>query len=126
MTRVYIPLTLAGLADLQASGTLAPPLRAHAVTDAVREEWAGASEEEWEYEALNLAADDCPPGRRVVVAADVSVVRPDDPEDPTLVVVEHEVPLRRVAAVHADLTEVDATQEEDLRWFATQEIPDLL
>lgn len=135
-TRIYVPTTLASLAEVLRSGELAAPVHAHAVTDAVRAEWADSSEEEWEYEALCLAADDCADlwgpddvRRRVVLAADVPDAEradPDNPGDPTAVVVDQPVPMRRIAAAHADLTVDDAVADEDLRWFATQEIPDLL
>jgi hypothetical protein len=135
-TRIYVPTTLARLAAVVESGEIPAPVHAHAVTDAVRAEWAESSEEEWEYEVLGLAADDCADlwgpddvRRRVVLAADVSDAEradPDNPGDPTAVIVDHAVPVRRIAAAHADLTTDDAEADDDLRWFASQEIPDLL
>jgi hypothetical protein len=38
------------------------------------------------------------------------------------------VPLKRVVAVHADPADrpADADPDDDLAWYATQEVPDLL
>ena len=137
MIRAYVPTTLGGLREVVASGQLAAPVAAHAVTDAVRAEWRESSEEEWEYEALCLAADDCAElwaehdvRRRVVLALDLddADVEPisDDRSDPTQVRLLASVPLRRVAAIHADLSEADAARQDDLCWFATQEVDQLL
>lgn len=137
MIRAYVPTTMRGLAALSAFGEIAAVPLAHAVTDAVRAEWRESSEEEWEYEALCLAADDCAEAwtaddvrRRVVLAvdlddADVERAGGDDP-DPTQVRVSGAVPLRRVAAIHADLSVEDAERGDDLCWFATQELHLLL
>lgn len=133
--RVYVPTTLAGLAALVDAGELPGPFVAHAVTDAVRAEWADSSEEEWEYEALCLAADDCADlweevpaerRRRVVVALDVPAATTADDDDPTLVRVTDAAPLRWVAAVHADLSAADAAADDDLCWFAASEVDQLL
>ena len=71
--------------------------------------------EEAEYAALMTAADasaelllDGAPGRRVVLAADV-------------VELAGAVPKKLWAAVHVD-TEDDADPDDDLAWYATQEI----
>ena len=117
--RVYQPSTLALLAEQHAAGSVE-------VTDeAVLPESDG---EEDEYAALMTAADastarqagDGPGagGRRVVVVVEVG-------EAPTT---GDRVPWRRVVAVHAD-TEArpaDADPDDDLGWFATQEVPHLL
>ncbi|MGI9156430.1 MAG: DUF6912 family protein [Marmoricola sp.] len=129
-TRVYLPATLEALASFVAAGQVGPaPLNAHAVTDELRMQWAGGSEEEWEYAALSAAAEACTAGRRVVLAADVEGVRraPDqDSAEVTAVVLDEPLPMRLVAAVQADLSEADAQAGEELCWFAVQEIPDLL
>jgi hypothetical protein len=130
--RVYLPVTSSGLATLVAEGRLDGPLRAHAVTDALRAEWSDGDDEAWEYAALMAAAatsaelrgsGDRP--RRFVIAADVPSVVPVAGDDPTLVDVAADVPLRNVAAAHVD-TEDHAADDEDLAWFATQEIAHLL
>ena len=79
--RVYVPLTLSGLAEAHRTGELGPgPLDAYAVTPALREWYVSDDIEELEYAALSraalaslrlLAADPGAPRRRVVVAVDV-------------------------------------------------------
>src|SRR5579863_4236177 len=79
--RVYLPSTLPGLADILAHAEIGPaPLRAFAVTPALREAYASGDDEELEYVAMLaagrqslrlLAADPDAPRRRVVLAADV-------------------------------------------------------
>jgi ABC-type Fe3+ transport system substrate-binding protein len=126
--RVYVPATSSLLASLVAEGRLAGPMRAHAVTDALQADWPEGDEESWEYAALMAAAaasaqlrgsGDRP--RRCVVAADVPAVAPVAGEDPTLVDVAADVVWKNVAAAHLDTTD-DADEDDDLAWFATQEI----
>ncbi|KPI06995.1 hypothetical protein OV450_3629 [Actinobacteria bacterium OV450] len=79
--RVYVPLTLLGLAEAHKAGELGPaPLRAYAVTPGLREWYVSDDLEELEYAALGraataslrlLAAQDGAPRKRVVVAVDV-------------------------------------------------------
>ncbi|MDO9458242.1 hypothetical protein [Nocardioides sp.] len=111
MTRIYLPTTLDRLRAAWAAGSLEPG------DDVVVAE---GDDEESEYAALMTAADASTallagPGRRVVVVADVG-----DPQ--------HPVPLKRVVAVHADTADrpADADPDDDLAWYATQEVPDLL
>lgn len=133
--RIYLPVTSRSLARLVAEGRLDGPFRAHAVTDALRSEWDGGDEESWEYAALMAAAatsaslresGDAP--RRYVVAADVPSVVPVPGDDPTLVDVAADLPWKNVAAAHVDTQDrgEGADQDDDLAWFATQEIPHLL
>ena len=113
--RVYLPATLPGLADLLRKAEIGPaPLRAFAVTPALREWYASGDLEELEYVAMTHAAraslrllvdDPQAPRRRVVLAADV----PDQQVgtnagfgEPTLVEVLAPVPLARVVAGHVD------------------------
>jgi hypothetical protein len=130
--RIYLPVTSGLLARLVAEGRLDGPFRAHGVTDALRVEWAGGDEESWEYAALMAAAvtsagmrggGDLP--RRYVVAADVPSVVPVPGDDPTLVDVGADIVWRNVASAHVD-TRDDADADDDLAWYATQEIPHLL
>ena len=106
--RVYVPTTLSGLAGFVDAGVV--PGSAEHLT-------AADDSEEAEYDALMTAAASSAalregPGRRVVVVAEVA-----DPAG--------DIALERVVAVHVD-TEDDADEDDDLAWFATQEIPDLL
>lgn len=151
--RVFVPVTSSGLAALVADGRLSGPLRAHAVTDAIREVWPEGSDEEWEYAAqaaagvdsLALRGDGDQP-RRLVLAVDVPDVAPLAHEsEPTLVEVTADVPWKRVASAHVDVVdlpaaavaaylsgeelpdEVDGVEiDHDLAWFATQEIRTLV
>jgi hypothetical protein len=111
--RAYVATTGHRLREAVEAGELGPaPLRAHAVTAALRAELANADEEEWEYAACAAAAQasldllaagsgDDPP-RRVVVAVDAPRAQATAAEDPTAVRLDEPVPMARVAAVLAD------------------------
>jgi hypothetical protein len=110
--RRYQPSTFPGLAAAWSTGRVEPD------DDAVLAE---GDSEEHEYAALMTAADlsqervaDLSDGlrRRVVVVV----------EAPSA---EAVVPLRDVVAVHADTAD-DADPDDDLAWYATQEVPQLL
>ncbi len=103
MSRVYVPTTLDGLAGFVA-GAAVPADAERFVAD--------GPEEEDEYLALMSAADGCPDQRRrVVVVADVA----GD--------VDGAVAWREVVAVHADAAErADVDADDDLGWFAVQEV----
>lgn len=110
--RVYVPATLALLADYRDLGQV----------PAAAERLVAADEsEDAEYDALEAAAEASAllvgaHGRRVVVVAEVS-----DP-DATFA-------MDRVVAVHADTEQQTLSAAHDLPdlgWFATQEIGDLL
>jgi len=122
--RVYVPATLRGLAGAHenaraADGLGATPLRAYAVTPALREWYVSDDIEELEYAAMAraaqaslrlLAEDPEAPRRRVVVAADVpdGAVKTDrDAEYATAaalgaVLLVDGLPLAKAAAVHVD------------------------
>ncbi|MEU3148108.1 MULTISPECIES: hypothetical protein [unclassified Streptomyces] len=117
--RVYVPLTLSGLAEAYRTGELgAGPLPAYGVTPALREWYRSEDIEELEYAALGraalaslrlLAADAGAPRRRVVVAVDV----PDraasaDPAGPGELRVDGPVRLDRAAAVHVDAADAES------------------
>ncbi len=108
MTRVYVPASLDLLAAWLADGSV--PWPGDPVT-------SPDDDEESEYAALMAAADLSAEliggsGRRVVVVAEV--VTEGEP-----------IALRRVVAAHADLEDF-RDPDDDLAWFATQEIPDLI
>src|SRR3954463_15624875 len=117
--RVYVPLTLPGLAEAHRTGELGPaPLTAYAVTPALREWYLSDDIEELEYAALNRAAQASlrllavhpdVARRRTVIAVDVpdADVRfdPDRALDPAAlgeVRLSKRVPLADAAAVHLD------------------------
>jgi hypothetical protein len=117
--RVYLPSTLLGLADILAKGEAGPaPLRAFAVTPALREAYASGDDEELEYVAMLAAAkqslrllqtDPAAPRRRVVLAADV----PDAEvswhaydDDPAAAMVGGAIAVAAIASGHVD--ELDA------------------
>ena len=117
--RLYVPATLDLLAQWQAAGQVPPgePGAASAFE-------APDTSEEGEYAALMAAADastallsagGAASGRRVVLVAETTAG--DGP-----------VPAAEWVALHADVGDrpVGADPDEDLGWFATQEIPDLL
>ncbi len=117
MTRLYVPATLPLLATLHHAGSL------QVGNDAVI---AADDSEDAEYDALVTAAEtsaslaaelDSGQRRRVVLVAEVAT----DGD---------RISLADVVAVHADAVDVPAGADpddlEDLGWYATQEIPDLL
>ncbi|MGA5871930.1 DUF6912 family protein [Streptomyces cinereoruber] len=117
--RVYVPLTLPGLAQAHKAGELGPgPLTAYAVTPALREWYVSDDIEELEYAALGraaaaslrlLAADPGAPRRRIVVAVDVADGdAATDPDEIGAVRIAGAVPLSKAAAVHADADDAEA------------------
>ena len=131
---MYIPSSLAGLAQLTEDGGIGPaPVRAHGVTQWLRQSWPEADEDEWAYAALMAAADDSAAAltpedipRRLVLVAEVDDVTEEG--ESTGVSVDTAIALRRLDAVLADTGDVDPTSTDlgDLGWFGVQEIPDLL
>ncbi|GGS65294.1 hypothetical protein AB0E75_25530 [Streptomyces griseoviridis] len=123
--RVYVPLTLPGLAEAHRSGHLGSgPFTAYAVTPALREWYLSDDIEELEYAALGraalaslrlLAGDPGAARRRVVVAVDVpdGTAQGDpgrglDPAALGQVRVAGSVPLAKAAAVHVDSSDAEA------------------
>ena len=133
-TRVYVAVTRALLAELAQVGKLVGPRLAHAVTPRLRAAWPGVDEEELEYVALGAAADASltirgpgDPARRHVIAADVFL---DDSglganADVATEVVIGDMSWPNVASIHVDLQDV-IDLEDDLAWFAPQELVNLL
>ncbi|MFI5616963.1 DUF6912 family protein [Streptomyces sp. NPDC051567] len=121
--RVYVPLTLPGLAAAHQAGELGPaPLRAYAVTPGLREWYVSEDLEELEYAALGraaaaslrlLAEDPDAPRRRVVVAVDVAdraatAVPALDEATLGQVALADAVRLAVAAAVHLDADDAEA------------------
>ncbi|GGS03622.1 hypothetical protein GCM10010284_40860 [Streptomyces rubiginosohelvolus] len=122
--RVYVPLTLSGLAAAHGAGEVGPgPLTAYAVTPGLREWYVSDDIEELEYAALNRAAaaslrmiagnpDEV--RRRVVVAVDVpdgsAVADPDNGLSAASlgeVQIAAALPLAKAAAVHVDADDAE-------------------
>ncbi len=120
--RVYVPLDFAGLERLSTVGELGPPpLSAYAATPALGEVHGSDDVEELEYAAMVLAGSRAWAVPVVVVAADSGSVRVDRAAEPGAVVVTEPVPLAAVASIH-----VAETAEEELAWYAPQELAQLL
>ncbi|MGH3266625.1 MAG: DUF6912 family protein, partial [Trebonia sp.] len=113
--RVYLPSTMPGLAGILANGEVGQvPLRAFAVTPALREAYASGDDEELEYMAMLaaakqslrlLAADPAAPRRRVVLAADAPDAQVgwhayDD--EPAAATVNAAVTVAAIASGHVD------------------------
>lgn len=122
--RVYVPMTLSGLADAYKAGEVGSgPLDAYAVTPALREWYLSDNLEELEYAALSraaqaslrlLATDPQAARRRVVVAADVPDGSAQSDPDRGLdagalgeVRCPGPVPFGKVAAVHVDAPDAE-------------------
>ena len=107
--RIYVPATVDLLRQWSSTGVVP--------TTAERFEAPGEDEES-EYAALVAAAEESAAllsgaGRRVVVVGEVA-----DPDAA--------LPFTDVAAVHADLRDGSSADGEELAWFATQELDQLL
>ena len=136
MTRIYIPLNASGLRKLDTDRALGgAPFLAHAVTEAVRASAPTAGQDEWEYAALNDAAQSSvslfPSGesRRIVAAADVTpeLVDPATAADVTVesaVSISDSVALNRIASFHVDAD--DASEDDDLLWYDVTELSAIL
>ncbi len=137
--RVYVPLTLSGLAEAHKAGELGPgPLTAYGVTPGLREWYVSDDIEELEYAALSRAAagslrlisiDPDADRRRVVVAVDVrdedASADPDRSLDASSVGevrIATAVPLAKAAAVHVDADDAvaDVTAAVDALGAADQ------
>ena len=112
-TRVYVPADRARLAAWHAAG---------AVPAEVERVLAPADDEDTEYDALMTAAELAAglgpeSGRRVVVVAETDEAA-----------AEGAIAANAWVAVHCDVADrsPDADPDDDLAWFAIQEIPDLL
>lgn len=135
LTRVYLPLSAAGLRRLAQARTL-EPAPAFAVTEEVRAADPTGDEEAWEYAALADAVDaagelrEGEDGRRVVAAADVeeTAVGPaaGTPDlAPSAVTVSEVVPLSAVVSFHVD-EDTGAEDLDDLLWYDVTELDEVV
>ena len=135
LTRIYIPLNAPGLRSLGSDGAIGDaPFLAHAVTEAVRAAASTAGQDEWEYTALNDAAQSSaslltPGERRLIVAA--ADVKPDlvgsAPGGPTVesaVSLAESVELSWIASFHVD--DDDGSEDDELLWYDVTELPFIL
>lgn len=131
--RVYVPLTSRELARLVQDRRLPGPRGGHAVTDALRAAWADGDDEQWEYAATYAAAEDSwsrrgdgDRPRRHVLAVDAASVETGPEDAITAVRIPGEIAWPQVAAAHVDTVDLTDGADEELAWFARQEIPDLV
>ncbi len=117
MTRVFVPATVDDLTHLAQGQTINN--QAFAATTEMQA-GAGDNIEQAEFAALVFASDESARhGRhRIVVAADAEV---DDTQHLGVVLLHQPVSINQVAAVHVGLD-----GDEDLAWYATQEIDAVL
>lgn len=135
MTRIYIPLNASGLRELSSRDEVrGAPFTAHAATSAVQASAPSAVQDDWEYTALNDAAQTSAAllttgeSRRIVAAADVSsdTVRPAAAADAgveSAVLISEPVALKRIASFQVD---GDGPDDDDLLWYDVTELPVVL
>jgi hypothetical protein len=131
-TRIYVPLTAAGVRRLAADRQIGTgSLRAFAVTGRVERAAPTGDEEEWEYAALTEAVDAATAARgsqdrRVVAAADVDPTWVQEQGDTAASVqISSPVPLSRVVSFHVDESPGDEGMD-DLLWYDATELEEVL
>ncbi len=135
--RVYVPATLDRLRSWYDSSVLESPVAAYAATESVRRTIPDLGDDETEYAIVSAAAeasrqllteDFHREGRRVVVVAEMPYASvEEDADHPGAVTVVAPIEREQISAVLADGQAVALTGHlDDLSWFATQEIPQLL
>jgi len=135
--RVYVPSTLDRLRDWYDSDRLPAPVAAYAATESIRRAIPDVSDDEVEYAIVTAAAEASQQllvddfhkrGCRVVVVAEMPYASvEEDPDHPGAVTVVAPIERQQISAVLADSVALPLTgSQEDLAWFATQEIPQLL
>lgn len=134
--RVYLPLTLPALAAALEEGAVSVAV-GFAVTDELRAALA-LDDEDLEYEASRSAAaasllrirQEGAPLRRVVLAVDIDdrLIRAGPGDDLAMVHLDEAVAWSDVAAGLADEDQVTerTVEDEELGWYATQELPALV
>ena len=161
--RIYVPATSTVLVTTAQAGVVGPaPVTAFAVTPGVREWYHDEDIDELEYAASGQAvraslrlvdSDPTAARRRVVLAFDVSddLVNVRDDLERGAVTIAEPVPLDRLAAIHIDDADAEATVARaaavvleadlgsdsaqdvvddaegfELSWYAPQELPEVL
>ncbi len=135
--RVYVPTTLDRLRAWYDVDVLTAPVAAYAATESVRRTLPDIGDDEAEYALVSAAAEASQQlltddfhkrGCRVVVVAEMPYASvQEDAEHPGAVLVVAPIERQQISAVLADSSAVTlAGTQEDLCWFATQEIPQLL
>jgi hypothetical protein len=136
--RVYLAATYPILRVLASEGHVDGPLDGFTASAELRRELGDVADEELEY-ALTLAAaeasaaligvDGASRGRRFVLVADVDdVLATADRATPGAVLLDGGVSLSEIEAILADDHDIAVHEgiSDELGWFATQEIGDLL
>ena len=116
--RIFLPATLADLRTL-AEGRPLEHRAAYAATSALAAAYPEADEEELEYAVLMAAAEDCAGETAIVIAADADANA--DASTPGAVALAGEIGIERIASFH-----VGSAADDDLAWYATQELSDLI
>lgn len=136
--RVYLPSVLAELEVLAGEGSLPDNRLGYAQTTRLSRDLEGLGPEETEFALTSAAAEasldmladsGAERGRRVVVVADVSLDGVVESADaPGVVTVVARVPLSVIDAILVDTADVDVAvgSDDDLGWYATQELASLL
>lgn len=117
MMRVYVSATLVDLRALATGEAVSAPV-AYAATRSLAAEYPEADEEELEFAAMMAAAEDCSGDTAIVIAADVEAT---EGSTPGVVEAVGDVVLDRVASFH-----VGPSAADELGWYATQELSDLI
>ena len=104
-----------------------------AVTEALRSVDKSLTDDDLEYHVTYSAADHCLQmpqfsGRRIVIAADVDKAAAVDDPGPGEIRVEVPISLELIDAFYVDVPDADGNfdHDEELAWFARQEISDLI
>lgn len=118
MMRVYLAASVGDLEALRRGETLTAAT-GYAATERLAAEHPDADDDELAYAAMMAAAGDSRGGRRIVVSVDVAA---DEGADAGVVGVPESVRFSDVVSFHVGATDAD----DDLGWYATQELPDLL
>ncbi|CAN5187740.1 hypothetical protein BH09ACT10_BH09ACT10_15050 [soil metagenome] len=129
--RVYVAATVGDLERLDEDGSFTP-VEVYALSAALTSSDPTVSEEEWEYHLTYVAADaslelDHVDPRRVVIVAETDALAMSG-DDPARVAWEGDLSIDQVVAFLVDVAPdgEGIDYDDDLAWFATQELSDLI